>query len=214
LFIRRKSGTYRSYWGKEFPVNFKLDVKTGSFGSVHPEASDFSEAPTASDVACFAGRPVKDNYTMRMDLSEAALNAINKTGITQFRLEIVTDTSQRESLIQYFNGDTTEFEGPFMDIYYDTATIITNIRNNFASELRIFPNPAKDKLYLTPDKKMTPGWYAYEIYDEKGALITVGSLQVQHSDLPVDISGLQSGTYVISLRNKDQAYGATFVKSQ
>ena len=211
LFIRRKDGSYYTYPREEYPTNFKLDMKNGTFGTDQLEAADYSEAGTSSDVGCFAGQPILPNYSLRIDLIPSALTQINKTGITQFRLEITADTAQGASIINFFNGDTTEFEGPYLDIYYDTATV-TGIRQNVSGELKLFPNPAKNKLYIQADQKMTQGEYNLAIYDEKGALIISRSVFVRGDEMPVDVSNLQSGSYIIQLSGKDKLYGGSFIK--
>lgn len=66
--------------------NIKVAIKKGYFGiSKNVQADDFSSAATAVDVAEIAYSP--DGKMVSTMFNEEGLNAINKTGITQVRLE-------------------------------------------------------------------------------------------------------------------------------
>jgi hypothetical protein len=64
----------------------QLDLATGSFGAPEVELSDASAAASASDVGCFVGSAEAEYYALRIDLTPAGLAAINRSGVTQFRL--------------------------------------------------------------------------------------------------------------------------------
>ncbi len=197
--------------GNAFPQTFQLDIKQGTFGNESIEASDYNEPASMHDVACFAGKLRGVDYALRADLHANALQYINKNGITQFRLSVEDD-----NLITFFNGDTLEFEGPYLDIYYDTTSITTGIINSKSNtnKLDIFPNPTVDFITLTSTNMLTKHASKLWIYNTEGK-------QVLHQDLPkqmadrikIDVSMLPLGGYFIQLENKEETYVGTFVKN-
>lgn len=201
---------------KLYPLNtpflqtFRLDIKTGTFGSEAIEASDFNEVATMNDVACFAGKLRGIDYALRADIRDEDLQYINKTGITQFRLE-VSDSN----LITFFNGDTTAFEGPYLDIYYDTLTITTPVINHLKNEnnLNIYPNPATTTLTLLIDDKWINQEIQLTIYSTDGKQIRTQKIYSTTSkQIIVDINNLVNGGYFINIENEKQKAVGTFIK--
>jgi hypothetical protein len=68
----------------------RLDVATGSFGAPEVELGDATAAPDAGDAGCFVGTAAAEYYAWRIDLTPAGLAAINRAGLTQFRLSFST----------------------------------------------------------------------------------------------------------------------------
>ncbi len=64
----------------------RLDV-AGQFGAPQIEPSDATAPATASDAGCFVGSANAKYYALRIDLTPAAIAAIRRDGITQFRLQ-------------------------------------------------------------------------------------------------------------------------------
>ena len=196
--------------GVTFPQNFTLDIKTGAFGNNEIEAADFAAVPTSTDIACFAGRLIGDGYALRADIHPDALKYINKNGITQFKLSISDD-----NLINFYNGDTTAFEGPYLDIYYDTTTITTSVINkqNINQALPIFPNPATTQVTLTLSKDWLNKKSVISIFNTEGKLITSESYEkITNSELKINISQLVAGGYFISIENEERKSVGTFIK--
>ena len=196
--------------GVTFPQNFTLDIKTGAFGNNEIEAADFAAVPTSTDIACFAGRLIGDGYALRADIHPDALKYINKNGITQFKLSISDD-----NLINFYNGDTTAFEGPYLDIYYDTTTITTSVINkqNVTQPLQIFPNPATNQLTVTLNKDWLNKKSVISIFNTEGKLITSESYEkITNSELKINISQLAAGGYFISIENEERKSVGTFIK--
>ena len=66
------------------------------------------------------------------------------------------------------------------------------INENLASKVRIFPNPAKDILYIESELPFT----SIEIFNQSGQ-------KLLHSEnLTTDISGLPGGTYLVKVFDK------------
>ena len=193
-----------------FPQNFVLDIKNGTFGNDVIEGSDYLATASLTDVACFAGSLRGNDYTLRAELNEDALQYINKNGITQFRLSI-TDNN----LITFYNGDTTEFEGPYLDIYYDTTAIISGIKENKTSTntLAVYPNPAENEITVSLSKEMMYKKSVLTIYNTQGASVyrTEYDKPLQQ-EIKIDVSQLAAGGYFISVENEQRKSVGTFVK--
>jgi hypothetical protein len=210
LFIRNKFIATPYPYNAYFPENFKLDIKQGTFGSTEPEAGDFSESPSLSNIACVAGTLRGSEYTLRFDLDPQALSYINKSGITQFRLDI-TDNN----VIKFYNGDTLELESPYLDIYYDTTSIISSVKHNqnSASTIQVFPNPAVNEISLKPDMKWFNQPTTITIYSTQGSVVwSSGYELLTDRDLRIDISKIAAGSYIISMENTQHKNVGMFIK--
>lgn len=64
----------------------RLDV-AGQFGAPHVETGDATAPATATNAGCFVGSANDKFYALRIDLTPAAIAAIRRDGITQFRLQ-------------------------------------------------------------------------------------------------------------------------------
>ena len=64
----------------------RLDV-AAQFGASQVEPGDATAPATASDAGCFVGSANDKYYALRIDLTPAAIAAIRRDGITQFRLQ-------------------------------------------------------------------------------------------------------------------------------
>lgn len=77
--------------------------------------------------------------------------------------------------------------------------------NNF--ELKVFPNPANDKLYIENSKPDTR--FHFSVYNYQG-LELINSFA--KSKTPIDISKLKTGTYILKLTNNSNSRAFKFVK--
>ena len=91
------------------------------------------------------------------------------------------------------------------------ATTLEDGIEELASSLRIFPNPANDRLYvetLTPTQTQTQT-LTVEIYDAFGRLqSTVNGQQ----SLSIDVSGLNAGIYIIKINSNEGNIVKQFIK--
>ena len=88
LLQESRSGTNPITAGNLGPP--RLDVATGSFGAPEVEPGDATADADAQDVGCFVGSAAAEYYAWRVDLTPAGLAAINRSGLTQFRLAFTT----------------------------------------------------------------------------------------------------------------------------
>jgi hypothetical protein len=95
----------------------RLDV-AASFGAAEVEASDASAPADAEDAGCFVGSADAKYYAMRIDLAPAALAAIRRDGITQFRIEF-SGVDAGIDRVQFSDGDAPPATGKeFRDRHY------------------------------------------------------------------------------------------------
>ena len=210
LFFKLKTIKHAYRLGLVFPQHFTLDIKSGTFGNAEIEGTDYSAVNTATDVACFAGKLIGNDYALRADLLPSALQYINKNGITQFSL-----STADSNLLSFFNGDTTAFEGPYLDIYYDSISVITKINQQKIDNkmLSVFPNPTSDKITLQLDNTWLHQNILLEIYDSKGILVqTTNELNTSNEQIQLDVSQLAAGGYFISIKTDKMQSVATFIK--
>jgi hypothetical protein len=210
LFLKCKDIKTPYPLGNPFPQSFTLDIKSGTFGNSTIEASDYNETASLSDVACFTGSLLGKDYTLRADIHANALQYINKTGFTQFRLDVSDD-----NLITFFNGDTTEFEGPYLDIYYDTTSIVSGVINkqNTDRTLQLFPNPATTDVTIRLNKEWLNKKFAVSIFNTEGKFISSEVYdRIMSSELNIDVRKLAAGGYFISVEDDERKSVGTFVK--
>jgi len=94
----------------------------------------------------------------------------------------------------YYYGGESEFSN-------ESCTSVLNI-TEYSSKFNIYPNPAKDKLYITSDKlQVTSDKLEIEIFVATGRKISSHHLITSSSHHMIDISGLTSGVYFIKILN-------------
>ena len=81
----------------------RLDV-AGQFGGPQVEPGDATAPATASDAGCFVGSASAKYYALRIDLTPAALAAIRRDGITQFRLQF-SNVDTGANRVNFSTGD-------------------------------------------------------------------------------------------------------------
>ena len=101
------------------------------------------------------------------------------------------------------------------DIYFDynfpirtnetqTTIAIPSGTKDVDTDVTIYPNPVRDVLTLDSSNR----WTKAESFDISGRLIKVTDVE----DFSVDVSGLDSGTYILHLSDKDKRGRVKFVK--
>ncbi|MBK8349506.1 MAG: leucine-rich repeat domain-containing protein [Saprospiraceae bacterium] len=101
------------------------------------------------------------------------------------------------------------------DIYFDynfpirtneaqTSVAFPVSTKDIATEVNIYPNPVTEILYLDTNEN----WSKAEIYDISGRIMRSVSLD----GLTIDVSGLESGTYFLRLKNGEKVGLVKFVK--
>jgi uncharacterized repeat protein (TIGR01451 family) len=101
------------------------------------------------------------------------------------------------------------------DIYFDynfpirtneaqTTIALPSITKDFNTEVNVYPNPVKDILYFETNEN----WSKAEIYDIAGRIIRYSILNGQS----IDVSGLESGTYFVRLKDGEKVGLVRFVK--
>ena len=81
----------------------RLDV-ADQFGAAQIEPGDATAPATASDAGCFIGSANAKYYALRVDLTPAAIAAIRRDGITQFRLQF-SNVNSGIDRVNFSTGD-------------------------------------------------------------------------------------------------------------
>ncbi len=129
--------------------------------------------------------------------------------------------AERDTIIRFWNtfqGQTFAVSLPFtidsliIDPDYQLIsaqnTVNATGEHGWARKLRMFPNPAIDQLILDVERAGEP--ICFNIYTASGILIRSGILQQGMNVL--DISDLQGGVYLVSVKNGSQEDTLKFVK--
>ncbi len=118
LFINRASLSGSNPFSGGFLGLPVVDVKQGSFGADGIEVSDYFAASDASNAGCFIGTVPSNGYTIRIDLTAAGFQRINKTGLTQFRVYFPTANASGNDYVTFNNGDQPGLFAPYLDVFY------------------------------------------------------------------------------------------------
>ena len=87
----------------------------------------------------------------------------------------------------------------------NSAEVTTDIDNNPVSKLFLYPNPAKDELFI---KNIQPGKSTVFIYDLQGNLVLNRKIETSY----LDISSLKSGMYSVKLVNSGNVSISKLIK--
>ncbi|HET9033497.1 MAG TPA: hypothetical protein VFN25_11390 [Dokdonella sp.] len=88
----------------------RLDI-AASFGLPEIEPGDASAPAEVSDAGCFVGSADERYYALRIDLTSAAIAAIRRDGITQFRMQF-SNTDSGIDEVGFDTGDALPFSAP------------------------------------------------------------------------------------------------------
>ncbi len=111
-----------------------IDVKSGEFGNIAIENSDYSEVADVVDAGCFHGTVSDNGYALRIDLNAAGFAALNKNGNTQFRI--------------YFPNNNTNAD--YIDFNTGTSTLDSDLRTVCLAEYMGDARPFLDITYSIP----------------------------------------------------------------
>lgn len=162
----------------------QVDVMQGTFGDPSLEADDAFTPATASNTGFLAGNVAGNGHALGVEITGAGLAAINRTGLTQFRLYFPNSGSSSGSdAVSFSDGDDPGLPGgfyslaaymgtshPFLDVSY---TVPTGVGDDVALQrpqlLPSSPNPfrASTSLRFVLEKS---SHVTLRIYDVQGRL--------------------------------------------
>jgi poly(hydroxyalkanoate) depolymerase family esterase len=93
-----------------------LDIKSGTFGTASIEQSDYSAAASASGI-CTIAVPASNGAYTEVTIPSSALQYINKTGKTQFRLRATTTASLSSNTLEIYGGEDATY-APQLTVTY------------------------------------------------------------------------------------------------
>ena len=196
----------------------QIDVKSGSFGTIAIENSDYSEAADATDAGCFQGTVSANDYALRIDLDAAGLAAINTTGNTQFRISF-PNTDANADYVDFNTGDAVvdsdfatvglaEYMNsakPFIDVHYTQPLSVDEFD---MSNIALYPNPVKNNFNIKGLENTT---YQLEIFTAQGRLVmTENKFNASES---VSTENLSNGLYFVKIKSHSSSKTIKFIKS-
>ncbi len=159
---------------------------TGSYVTVPPR--NFSFTPNSTAQWCGSGNNANCGY---VDLTPYAANK----------------TDVRIMFRNYSNFGN--------NLYIDFVDIMgsaISINENKIQSLKVYPNPAKEKVTIDFEKNLS-GNVTIEILDISGR--TIRNLSVSdfnNTKLNVNLNGLATGTYLVSVTTKDEKFSTRIIK--
>ncbi|HOY31687.1 MAG TPA: T9SS type A sorting domain-containing protein [Bacteroidales bacterium] len=169
-------------------LNLTLEIKKGFFGA-GPQvgADDFSCSGDTSLVACTFGTVENNGYWFRIDVPEALLPFINKSGYTQFKLKY--NDAGTDNYFEFRNFTDT-LSLPILDIWYDFSTSVSEYGN--VLNVLLYPNPATDYVHFCFDGSEVDGTTFVELVNSNGRAVlrkNFGATKgiINTSDLPAGI---------------------------
>lgn len=196
-----------------------LEIKNGTFGTINIENSDFSATADANNAGCFQGSVTANGFALRIDLNEAGIAAINKTGNTQFRISF-PNTNASADYIDFNTGNATvdtnittvglaEYMNsakPFVDVKYEAAPLSVNPFD--LSSVVLFPNPVSYNFMV---KGLDSSTYQLQIFSIQGQIIK--EISNFSNEQTVAIDELVNGIYFVKIQNGTQTKTIKIVKN-
>lgn len=150
---------------------------------IYNESNDFGATIQFSNISSlnFTGNFVWD-FDSDGNIDSEEINPIytfQEPGVHVVTLQVFNDCTGLETSISY-------------EIIIDTNT---SLADNGQSLLSVFPNPTKDKLYLTVD--ISNMNYSVEFIDVSGRLIS----KLSYVSKVIDLSDFEQGIYYINIKN-------------
>lgn len=81
-----------------------------------------------------------------------------------------------------------------------------------AGKLKLYPNPAVSELFLTLDGSQLNGAAQISITNASGGLVRTSNVNIQGSNIRVDVSGLLPGSYIVTVKQGAYFLSSKFVK--
>ena len=218
LFLIRNNANQSNPFTSGLLGTAQVDVKSGSFGTIAIENSDYSEIADASDAGCFHGTVSVNDYALRIDLNAAGMAAINTTGNTQFRISF-PNTDANADYIDFNTGDAivdgdfatvglAEYMNsakPFIDINYSVPLSVDEFDTD---NIALYPNPVKDNFNIKGLENIS---YQLQIITAEGRLVMVNN--DFNSNQSISTASLSNGFYFVRLKSTNSSKTIKFLKA-
>lgn len=196
LFLRRKE----QIGNNPISDSMLVEIKSGSFGTDFTiEAVDISAPSDESSAPCIFGEN-NDDFWVRIDLPQEFLEFISVNDETQIRLSAPNNPG---SLVEFYSADDPEF-APVLDLVYGENPVTSVDENEQANfNIKVYPNPASDKLVVETE----------EAHFVELNILDLNGKQVDSSnENTIDISHLDSGSYIVVVRTEQGLSNHKFIK--
>lgn len=113
--------------------------------------------------------------------------------------------------LEYFNWNQSlnRWESQAYTAYYYSDITFFGIEDNYNSEIKIYPNPANNDIWV--DYKVEHSNLRFAIYDTYGKMLKQGELSNSGKD-KISISELNEGMYIIRITNQNKVFAIKFLK--
>ena len=187
LFLRRKE----QIGNNSISDSMVVEIISGSYGNDYIlETVDISAPSDENSIPCVFGENNNDNW-VRLDLPQELLEFISVNDETQIRLSAPNNFG---ALVEFYGTDDPDF-APVLDIVYgqNPVTSLEEI-DKVTSSVIVYPNPANNQINIESN-----GGEIIEINitDLNGKRLGTYSKNL------IDISKLESGSYIISVQTQD-----------
>ncbi|MGV9004810.1 T9SS type A sorting domain-containing protein [Flavobacterium sp.] len=195
-----------------------VEIKNGNFGTINIENADFSTIADATNAGCFQGSVTANGYALRIDLNEAGIAAINKTGNTQFRISF-PNTNASADYVDFNTGNATvdtnistvglaEYMNsakPFMDVNYIEPLTVDPYD---LSTVVLYPNPVK---YNFTVKGLDSSANKVQIMSIQGQVVK--EVRDFQNEQPISIDELVNGIYFVKIQSGSQFKTIKIIKN-
>ena len=93
--------------------------------------------------------------------------------------------------------------------FFSQYSLTTGIENEVNSLFSVYPNPAKDRLFLKTTETKP---YIFHIFDLSGRIVQTGEMQNGYKEIGVET--LPAGIYQLQIRGENQRFDYRWVKSK
>ena len=163
-----------------------VDVQTGAFGTDAVEVSDASAPATAAGAGWAIGSLLANGAALGIELKPVGLDAINRTGRTQFRVSFPQiGSSAGADYVAMSDGDVATPPGgfptlgaymgtsrPFLDIAYTLPVSVGDAPREMGRVLPASPNPFRLSTSLRFELSQAAP-VRLEVFDVRGARVVV-----------------------------------------
>lgn len=172
------------------PINDSMIIKivNGNFGqSIAVEVDDYGINGSYLGSPCIFGDN-QDGRWVRLDLPGQLLPFVNGAQNTQLKLV----SPEGNGAYVEFAGTTDPEFAPVLDITYGNQSVV-NVSKNELSEIVVYPNPAKDRLYVKTDAFSIKEVLVFDVLGKE----VVRSTTVLNDE--ISLAKLGKGTYYVKI---------------
>lgn len=90
--------------------------------------------------------------------------------------------------------------------------LLTNVNHTKHNDIKVFPNPFKEELYIQMPNDAIGTKISYAVYDLMGRMILEKETDVEDSKLKIETTSLVAGTYILKVNNNGNIVNEKIIK--